>query len=259
MGSWKLVTLPQMAILKGKTHHCMPFGAKWPILGFPDLWYPMRRSPTTWLITVLGNFAPTKSYTSYKPVQSHPKTVTKRPQTANFPYFWPVFLTQWQISDRSPVHKKLFWAWKLFLSTIKKVEKVLMEICENSWKFLGNFQPGKACPILVLGTKKLVTLAQMDWCVLGSDLSSRASAETGCVPSFWIAMKYGVQMEWGERALGFGYHWCMYQNGMLTFDFLFTGSQIYQTNKQGVWGHFGFCDQFWRFDISGTVWTKVKC
>ena len=41
---------------------------------------------------------------------------------------------------------------------------------------------------------------------LGSDLSSRASVKTGCVPSVWVAVKYGVQVELGESTLGFGYH-----------------------------------------------------
>ena len=41
---------------------------------------------------------------------------------------------------------------------------------------------------------------------LGSDLSSRAAVKTGCVHSVWVAVKYGVQVELGESALGFGYH-----------------------------------------------------
>ena len=38
------------------------------------------------------------------------------------------------------------------------------------------------------------------------DLSSRASVKTGCLLGLWVGGKYGVQMELGERALGFGPH-----------------------------------------------------
>ena len=32
---------------------------------------------------------------------------------------------------------------------------------------------------------------------LGSDLSSRASVKTGCLPNYWVAMKYRIEMELG--------------------------------------------------------------
>ena len=41
---------------------------------------------------------------------------------------------------------------------------------------------------------------------LGSDLGSRGSVKTGCVPSFGVGVKYGIEMELGESALGFGPH-----------------------------------------------------
>ena len=58
---------------------------------------------------------------------------------------------------------------------------------------------------------------------LGSDLGSRASVKTGCEPNYWVAVKCGIEMELGERALGVGYHSYMYQNGILTFDFCSQG------------------------------------
>ena len=101
---------------------------------------------------------------------------------------------------------------------------------------------------------------------LGSDLSSRASVKTGCLPSFWVAVKYSIQMELGERALEFEPHYYMDQNGILTFGFcsqgpgdrrppkLFTIPKIAQNALfYPKYGHFGNCDQFWRSQISGTL------
>ena len=57
------------------------------------------------------------------------------------------------------------------------------------------------------GGSKILHLAQVIQAscsqTLGSDLSSRASVKTGCLSKYWVAVKYSIQMELGERALEF--------------------------------------------------------
>ena len=79
-------------------------------------------------------------------------------------------------------------------------------------------------------------------------------------------MKYGIQMELGQRALGFGPHQYMYQDEILTFDFCSQGPRYtkppkmvtnYKMAQNALFypksGHFGNCDPFQRSHISMTL------